>query len=106
MDERSYEKLVGATFERVLDLFEDVDPDRADVESTGDVVRIELPGKRRVVLNTQRPVRQIWLAGGQAAWHFSYDEGQARWLDDKGRGELFEVLRRVVFEVCGLTLPE
>lgn len=106
MDELAYERLAAATFKRVVDLFEDIDPDRADVDSAGDVVRIDLSGGRRVVLNTQRPVRQIWLAGGQAAWHFSYDVATERWLDDKGRGELFEILRRIVRELSGLALPQ
>jgi CyaY protein len=105
MDERSYEQLATATFKRVVDLFEDVDPDHADVEYGGDVIRIDLAGGKRVVLNTQRPVRQIWLAGGQAAWHFSYDADSERWLDDKGRGELFDVLRLIVRDVAGLSLP-
>jgi CyaY protein len=105
VDELAYERLAGTTFKRVIDLFEDIDPDEADVDSSGDVVRIELKDGRRVVLNTQRPVRQIWLAGGQAAWHFSYDAESERWLDDKGRGELFEVLGRIVLQMAGLRLP-
>jgi CyaY protein len=105
VDEYAYERLAGTTFKRVLDLFEDIDPDEADVDSGGDVVRIELKNGRKVVLNTQRPVRQIWLAGGQAAWHFSYDAATERWLDDKGRGELFEVLRGILLDLAGLRLP-
>ena len=105
MDERSYEQRVADTFRRVLDLFEDVDPQEADVETSGDVVRIDLPGGKRVVLNTQRPVHQIWLAGAQSAWHFDYDEPQQRWLDDKGRGELFAILTRTVQEMGGPSLP-
>jgi CyaY protein len=104
MDDGSYEKQVVETFRRVLDLFEDVDPADADVESTGDVVRIDLPGGRRVVLNTQRPVHQIWLAGGQSAWHFDFDEAGKRWLDDKGRGELFSILGGVVRDLGGPAL--
>jgi CyaY protein len=105
VDEHAYERLAGTTFKRVLDLFEDIDADEADVDSGGDVVRIELKNGRRVVLNTQRPVRQIWLAGGQAAWHFSYDAASERWLDDKGRGELFEILRGILLDLAGLRLP-
>lgn len=101
MDERTYDTRIADTFRRVLDLFEDIDPADADVESSGDVVRIDLPGGRRVVLNTQRPVHQIWLAGGQSAWHFGYDELGQRWLDDKGRGELFAVLCSLVREMGG-----
>jgi len=102
MDESTYERLAADTFTRVLDLFQDVDPEDADVEPAGDVVRIDLRSGQRIVLNTQRPVRQIWLAGGQSAWHFSYD-GRL-WLDDKGRGELFEVLQRLVRDAIGVEL--
>jgi iron donor protein CyaY len=106
MDERTYEKLASDTFKRVLDLFEAVDPDDADVESSGDVIRIDLRDGQRIVLNTQRPARQIWLAGGQSAWHFSYDAGSATWQDDKGRGELFQTLRVLTKQALGLALPD
>jgi CyaY protein len=102
MDERTYEQLAADAFKHVLDLFQDIDPEDADVEFAGDVVRIDLRNGARIVLNTQRPVRQIWLAGGQSAWHFDYDG--ARWQDDKGRGELFEILRRMTRDAIGLEL--
>jgi len=105
MDERTYEKLASETFRRVLDLFDAVDPDDADVEPSGDVIRIDLRNGDRIVLNTQRPARQIWLAGGQRAWHFSYDSESERWLDDKGRGELFGTLRELTQSAIGLELP-
>jgi iron-sulfur cluster assembly protein CyaY len=101
VDDRSYERLAADTFKRVMDLFQDVDPEDADVESSGDVIRIDLRSGARIVLNTQRPVHQLWLAGGQSAWHFSFEESSARWLDDKGRGELFEVLRALTRDVFG-----
>lgn len=87
MEEREFEKRAADAFKRVLDLFEDIDPDEADVEPSGDVIRIDYRGGARVVLNTQRPTRQLWLAGGQRAWHFNFDAQQDKWLDDKGRGE-------------------
>lgn len=92
MDESAYERLAAAAWKRVLDAFEAVDPDDADVDVAGDVIRIELRGGARLVLNTQRPAQQLWLAGGQSAWHFSYEEARGCWLDDRGRGELFEIL--------------
>ena len=104
MDEATYEQLAAAALSAVLDLFDDVDPDDADVESTGDVIRIELARGPRVVLNTQRPARQIWLAGGKHAWHFYYDDAEERWLDDKGRGELQGVLKALVAELGGIRL--
>jgi CyaY protein len=95
VDDKRYEQLVVDAFRHVLDLFQDVDPDDADVEPSGDVIRIALRDGGRVVLNTQRPVHQLWLAGGQRAWHFSYDDVTGGWLDDKGRGELFAILREL-----------
>ena len=80
-------------FDAVEDLFESVDPDDADLEPAGDVIRIAFSNGQVVVLNTQRPARQIWLAGGKRAWHFSYDATGERWLDDKGGAELMETLK-------------
>ncbi len=106
MDEHEFERHAAAAWKRLLDLFENVDPDDADLEPSGDVVRIDLRGGQRIVLNTQRPTRQLWLAGGQRAWHFSYDTASARWLDDKGHGdELFSVIARLVKDGVGVELP-
>lgn len=106
MDERTFEQLASETFRRALDLFEDVDPEDADVEPGGDVIRIDFRGGGHVVINTQRPARQIWLAGGKSAWHFSYDATQGAWLDDKGRGdELFAIVRRLTRDAIGVELP-
>lgn len=105
MDEHEFERRAADTWKRVLDVFEDVDPDDADVESAGDVIRIDFRGGQRVVLNTQRPARQIWLAGGARAWHFSYDATSGRWFDDKGRGdELLATLAALTKEAVGLEL--
>lgn len=102
MDERRYLDLADAALKRVVSAFDDVELDEADVDTAGDVVTITLrPGaaSKKVVLNTQRPTRQLWLAGGGRAWHFSYDESGARWLDDKGQGEeLFGTLGRICSE--------
>ena len=101
LDESTYERLAAEAFRQVLDLFDDVDSEDAEVESAGDVLRIELRGGAKIVLNTQRPARQLWLAGGQTAWHFSYDTDSSRWLDDKGRGELIATLRSLAAAALG-----
>lgn len=105
MDEPEFERRAADAWKRVLDLFDDVDPDDADVEQAGDVIRIDFRGGQRVVLNTQRPARQIWLAGGAHAWHFSYDAALDRWLDDKGRGvELYAQIAAMAKQATGLDL--
>lgn len=105
MDEHEFERRAADAWKRVLDLFEDVDADEADVEQSGDVIRIDFRGGQRVVLNTQRPARQIWLAGGAQAWHFSYDADRDLWFDDKGRGiELYAQLVAMTKQAVGLEL--
>jgi CyaY protein len=104
VDETTYQKLADQTFRTIGDAFEAVDPEVVDCEIAGDVVTITLPGRKRCIVNTQRPVRQIWLAANSTAWHFSWDEGSRRWLDDKGRGDLFTTLARVVKEGAGVDL--
>lgn len=102
MDESSYQHLADAAFRAIGDAFEDVDSDVVDCEAAGDVVTLTLRGGRRCVVNTQRPARQIWLAANAQAWHFSWDEGSKRWLDDRGRGdELFSTIARIVKDATG-----
>jgi len=105
MDEREFEQRAATAWRKVIDLFEDIDPDDADVEQSGDVIRIDYRGGSRVVLNTQRPARQLWLAGGSQAWHFSYDTAEESWLDDKGRGELYQTLSALTEDAIGQKLP-
>jgi iron donor protein CyaY len=104
MDEREFEVLAADAWRRLIDLFEDIDSDDADVEQSGDVIRIDYRGGGRMVLNTQRPARQLWLAGGAHAWHFSFEPVARQWLDDKGRGELFATLANLTEQAIGLRL--
>src|SRR5580704_13790494 len=105
MDETTYQKLVDSAFRAIGDAFEDVDADAVDCEVAGDVVTLTMRGGKRCIVNTQRPTRQIWLAAGSRAWHFSWDEKARSWNDDKGRGdELFSTIARVVKEETGAEL--
>lgn len=105
MDERAYEQRAAEAFRRVLDLFEDVDPDEVDVEQAGDVLTFLCRGGDRLVLNTQRPARQLWLAGGKRAWHFSFDPEAGEWRDDKRPDdELFATLAALVRDAVGIDL--
>ena len=105
VDERAYLHLADKTFKRLLDALDDVDPEDVDVDSAGDVITIVLRGGKKCVMNTQRPVRQIWLAGGARAWHFSWDEAGQRWVDDKnGADELFATVAKLVRDATQIEL--
>ncbi|MDB4991674.1 MAG: Frataxin protein, partial [Myxococcaceae bacterium] len=102
-DEQRFRHLADETFKRILDGFDAIDADDADVETAGNTIQITFKSGARCVLNTQSAVSQIWLAGGQSGWHFSYDEATRTWLHDKGTGdELFGTLTRLTQSAVGL----
>ncbi len=105
MDESRYQQLADEALREIESMLEDVDADDVDVERSGDVITLTFRDKRKCVVNTQRPTRQIWLAANARAWHFGYDEPSKRWLDDKGQGvELFARIAEIVKEQAGVNL--
>jgi CyaY protein len=106
LDESRYLSLVDVAWRQIEKLFDAVDPDLAEVTNAGDVVTIAYPKGVRCIINTQRPVRQIWLAARDTAIHFDHDEATGHWLDDRGRGiELFAYLRALTKDLAGVDLP-
>ena len=103
MDESQYLQLIDTTFRKIQDAFETVEPDDADVYMSGDVLNIAFKNGIRCVVNTQRSVKQVWLAARARAWHFSLDPSTGKWMDDKGLGEeLFARLKLIVKEESGV----
>lgn len=102
MDEQQYLHLADAAFRRIEDGLADCDADEIDCERAGDVLTLTFKGGVRCVVNTQRPVRQMWMAAKGSAWHFSYDAAAQHWIDDKRPdGELFRILTTIVKEQSG-----
>ena len=103
MDESAYSNLTDVAFRVIEDALKDTDPDDVDCERAGDVLTLTFRDKKRCVLNTQRPTRQLWLAANARAWHFSYDESQTKWLDDKRHTEeLFATLTGIIKAQSGV----
>jgi iron donor protein CyaY len=104
MDEQRFRILADETFRRIMDGFDSLDTEDADVETAGNTLTITFPSGERCVVNTQAATRQIWLAGGKSAWHFTLEPETGRWLHDKGTGdELLAVLSRITREAIGQT---
>jgi CyaY protein len=102
MDEARYNQLVAAIFKRMLAAADALDPDVLEAESTGDMLTLTSPSREKCIVNTQRAVRQMWVAGKGQGIHFSYDEATGSWKDDKGKGlELFSFVASVVRELSG-----
>jgi CyaY protein len=104
MDEALYDQRIAATFRRVEDALAEADPDVVEIISTGDMLTLQFASGVRCILNTQRAVRQLWMAARATAWHFSFDEETGSWVDDKGRGDWWGILVSTVNELAGQKL--
>jgi CyaY protein len=105
VDETTYSAATSRVFKALLSAVDTVDPDVLEADSTGDMVTITaLPSGEKVIVNTQRAVHQLWVAGRGAGIHFSL-EADGVWRDDKGRGlELLAWIRDCVKGASGVTL--
>jgi len=75
-----------------------------DAVATADMVTLTSSSGEKVVINTQRAVRQIWVAGKGMGIHFSL-AGDGRWMDDKGKGlELLDWISECVAALTGEAL--
>jgi CyaY protein len=105
LDESTYNNLVTGVFKRLLAAADAADPDVLEADSTGDMVTFTATKTgEKVVVNTQRAVRQIWVAGKGSGIHFSLMP-EGRWMDDKGKGlELIAWIAECVRAMSGVDL--
>jgi len=86
MEEKLYRKLVDETYARIDKAFENVDPDRAEVTISQGALTIVFGERLKLMLTPQPPVRQLWVAFRDRAWHFDWDAGRGAWMDDRRQG--------------------
>jgi len=97
MDDKAYAHLADDALKHIESMLELVDADDVDLERAGDVITLTFKDKKKCVINTQRPTRQLWLAANARAWHFNYDASSKKWIDEKGTGvELFTQIASIV----------
>mgnify|MGYP002777981290 CR=1 FL=1 len=83
--------------EQTLDAIEAaVEATGADIEAarTGNVLTLELADGGKVVVNSQGPMRQMWVAARSGGFHYAR-EGQ-QWRDTRDGSELFAALSRIL----------
>ncbi len=73
-----------------------VDATAVDIEAAraGNVLTLELDNGSKVVINSQAPMQQMWVAGKSGAFHYARDGD--RWIDTCDGSELFTALSRLI----------
>ena len=106
LDESSYRRALDETFRSIDAAFEDVDPDVAESVLSQGTLSIIFADGRRCILSPQAPVRQLWVAFKDRAWHMDLDPATGKWVDDRGQGvELWQLVADVVRQATGIELP-
>jgi CyaY protein len=91
-----------AAIEQTIDRWLDEDVVDIDAQRTGGLLEMKLPNGSVLVVNTQPPLQEIWLAARSGGFHFRHVEG--RWLDTRDSTEFFEALSRCASEQVGTPL--
>src|SRR6478672_5197531 len=103
MDEAHFDKAARDELHAIEDAFADVDPDEVDVSVSDGVLRLDLRDGTKIVINSHRAARQIWMAAVASAWHFD-PGGDGTWHAAKSGEELRATVMRLVRERVGIDL--
>jgi CyaY protein len=104
MDETTFDKIGRAELAHIEECLADVDPDDIEVNSADGMLTLVLRDGVKVVVNTHRAARQIWMAAVTTAWHFDPPKAaDGGWRTGNGT-ELRETLARVLRERVGIAV--
>ncbi|MBP5989738.1 iron donor protein CyaY [Piscinibacter sp.] len=73
-----------------------------DTHRTGGLLELGFPNGSKIVINTQPPLHELWMAARQGGYHYKFSAGQ--WLDTRDGGEFLAALSARASEQAGRAL--
>ncbi len=75
-----------------------------DIESLrqGPVIELEFESGRKIVVNAQTPMQQVWLASPRGAFHFQWND--TAWVDTRTGADFWAVLQQEASQEAGVSL--
>lgn len=92
---------VFAAVESAVDRWLQDDVIDIDTLRSGGLLELSLPDGSKLIINTQPPLHELWLAARAGGYHFHFDQG--RWVDREGQ-EFFERLSQCASQQAGRPL--
>jgi CyaY protein len=91
------EKTLKAIEISLEEAFQETDLDLDISRQGGNVVNIQFEDKSVIVVNTQSPLQEIWVAAKEGGFHYKWSGTlhEPLWLDTKTGAELFSELSRL-----------
>ena len=91
-----------ACIEATVDRWLDTDVVDIDSQRTGGLLELSLPGGSKIIINTQPPLHELWLAARAGGHHYRQVAG--RWIDTRDGSEFFDALTTHVSAQAGQAL--
>ena len=101
-DYRTLTSAVLAGIEADVDLWLQQDVVDIDASRTGGLLELSLPDGSKLIVNTQPPLQELWLAARSGGFHFKYIGGQ--WRDTREGRAFHDVLSACASEQAGVPL--
>ena len=105
LPEAEYRRLsdaVLASIEATVDRWLQDDVVDIDSHRTGGLLELSFPNGSKLVINTQPPLQELWLAARSGGFHFRHEAGH--WVDTRDGSEFFGSLSRCASEQAGQAL--
>lgn len=93
---------VLATIERALDKWLQDDVVDIDSQRSGGMLEVTLPSGSKLIVNTQPPLQELWLAARSGGRHFRFV--RPAWIDTRDGAEFFATLSRELSAQTGMNL--
>lgn len=81
-----------ARIEAAADRWLEADDIDVDAHRTGGLLELSFPDGSQIVVNTQPPLHEVWLAARAGGYHYKWVDG--RWLDTRDGSEFVAALER------------
>ena len=97
--------LVSAALDKLeADIEAAADAADADVEinRTGNVMELEFEDGSKIIVNSQAPMQELWVAAKAGGFHFRHVG--SRWVDTRSGAELYAALSGYMSQQAGTTL--
>jgi CyaY protein len=104
MDEASFDRVARDELHELENAFAEIDPDDVEVSTSDGVLRLDLRDGTKIVINSHRAARQIWMAAVASAWHFD-PSADGSWRVARTGEELRPTLVRLLHDRIGVAVP-
>lgn len=105
LTDAEYHRLAAAALARieaVIDRWLQDDVIDIDGQRTGGLLELSFPAGSKIVINTQPPLHELWLAARAGGYHFRWSDGG--WRDTRDGAEFFARLSQEASAQAGRAL--